>query len=401
MRQGRLIAGMLLSMSVGVGASGCFSGGVWQVPPQESLVTDLTAETLPRVARSQQADAPNPSFRPPAAGPVATPPPLPPTPGGTKQVSLIPTKNVRVNVRAWINGKPIFDEEVMQAIAPNLLREVSSMPEPQRSERLAEVYNQTLENLIDQEVAYQDAVGKLQKGNKKALEKLRKLADDQFQEQMKKIRDSNRATEEQIRDVEHTLRRQMERNFISTEYIRSRIFPIMNSAIGPKEIEEYYKTHLNEFQRLDTLKWQDVFIAVGPKYPTVADARRFAEQLIGQVRTEADFSKLLAYDDGDSKFRNGEGLGTRKGEIKPPEVEEILFRLKDGQIGPVIEISTGVHIVRVVSREYAGQIPLDVKTQNLIRNKLRNQVAEREHKQILRVLKGRSTIEIVKDKTDE
>jgi parvulin-like peptidyl-prolyl isomerase len=390
---------MLLGLGAGLCVTGCFTGGINQVPGLESLATDLTAEASPRVARSQQPNPSDPRFRPQLAPPTLTPPPPPPPASGNsiQQLSLTPAKNVRVSVRAWVNGKPIFEDEVMQGLSPNVMRELSTMPEPRRSERLSEVYNQALDGIIDQEVAYQDAVHKLEAGNKKTLEKLRKAAEEKFEQQMKKIRDSNKATEAQIKEVEHILRKQTERGFISGEYLHSRIFPLLAQRACAPAIKEYYETHKNEFVRLDTVQWQDVFIAVGPKHPTVAHARRFAEDLIGQCRTGEDFAKLIQYDDGDSKFRNGAGLGTHKGDIKPPEVENVVFRLREGQIGPVIELSTGVHIVRVTKREYAGQIPLDDKTQKLIENKIKNQVFEHEYKRIMRELRSRATIEIERE----
>src|SRR5207253_6305316 len=112
MRQGKWIAGLLLGASAGLWITGCFSGGVYQVPGNESLATDLTAETAPRLARSQQLEPPDPKYRPQAAPPLAPPPPQSGN-NGTAQVSLIPTKNLRVSVRAWVNGKPIFEDEVM------------------------------------------------------------------------------------------------------------------------------------------------------------------------------------------------------------------------------------------------------------------------------------------------
>src|SRR5262249_16983910 len=98
----------------------------------------------------------------------------------------------------------------------------------------------------------------------------------------------------------------------------------------------------------------------------------------------------------DSKFRNGEGLGTHRGEIKPPELEETLFRLREGDVA-VIPIATGVHVVRVTKRENAGPIPLDAETQKRIQSKIKNQVLEHEHKRIVRELRNRATIEITKD----
>ena len=392
MRQRTWIAATLLSVSAAIGVTGCFTGGIYQVPPGESLPADLTAETPPRVARAQQPALP--AALPPQAVPSPVPPPLPSDNGGITQTSLTPAKIVRVSVRALVNGKPIFEDEIHQLISPALMRALAGVPEPQRSERLTEEYNKALEGIIDQEVAYQDACRKLQAGNKQALVKLKQKANEEFEKQLKRIRDSKKVTEEQIAEVKHLLKRQTERAFIAKEYMFSRIIPILNLQAGALAIQDYYNTHLNEFQRVDSVKWQDVFIAVGPKCPTVAQAKRFAEDLIAQCRTNDDFAKLSKYDDGDSKFRDGAGLGSRRGEIKPPELEDTLFKLEEGRIGPVIAMTTGVHIVRVTKREFAGQIPLDVKTQKLIENKIKNQVFEHEYKRIVRELRSRSTIEI-------
>src|SRR5262245_56812033 len=106
MRQGRWIAAMLLGMGMVPGVSGCFTGGIYQVPDNESLATDLTAESTPRLARAQQIDPSEPKVRT-QFGPVSTssspPPPPLPADSGISQTSL---KNVRVSVRAWVNGKP-------------------------------------------------------------------------------------------------------------------------------------------------------------------------------------------------------------------------------------------------------------------------------------------------------
>jgi peptidyl-prolyl cis-trans isomerase SurA len=404
MRRCKWMGAVLVGLNASLWLSGCFTGGIWQVPGHESLAGDLSLDEKPRVARSQLPDPPNPNFRPPLGQliPVAPPPPPPPSSGdGIKQTNLA-IKTVRVSVRAYVNGKPIFDDEVMQAMNHNALRELNSMPEPRRSEEMTKLYNQALEGIIDQELAMQDAIRKLEAMNKQALEKLKKYAALEFEKQLKRVRDSGKITEEQIREVENTMRRQTERSLISGEYMRSRIKPIVDSAASPGVIKDYYDTHLNEFQVPDSVEWQDVFIGIGPKHPSVADAKRFAEDLIAQCRTNDDFTKLFQFDDRDSNYRNGNvGQGTLRKQIRPAEVEEALFQLKAGQIGPVVALSTGVHMIRVIKREYAGLTPLNEKTQKLIETKIRNDVAEKEYKRIIRELRSRATIEIIRQRTDE
>jgi uncharacterized protein YneF (UPF0154 family) len=75
----------------------------------------------------------------------------------------------------------------------------------------------------------------------------------------------------------------------------------------------------------------------------------------------------------------------------------MLLPVKEGQIGPVYELPTGVHIYRVVKREYAGQVPLNEQTQKAIRRKMENQLAEREIRQLVRELRERSVICIIRE----
>src|SRR5262249_24918937 len=126
-----------------------------------------------------------------------------------------------------------------------------------------------------------------------------------------------------------------------------------------------------------------------------AEARRFGEQLINQARAGTDFQKLaLQYDQGDSRYRDGEGYGQRRGEIQPPEAEQYLFQMKSGDFG-LNGMANGVHVFRVVKRDRAGVLPLDDKLQTTIRNKLKYDVWEREYKKIVAGLKARATIEIL------
>jgi parvulin-like peptidyl-prolyl isomerase len=313
-----------------------------------------------------------------------------------------PLGKVRVSVRAWVNEKPIFDEEVRNACYPFLL-ETERMVEPQRSAKQIEIFQRELDNIIDREVIMQDIHQKLAK-NPKVMEKLTASANKEFQKQLESMKKRAKLkTDEDLKALVASqgttiegMRRQFERSFISTEYMKSRIFGITDQ-VGHQEIKEYYDQHQNEFQRLDSVKWQDVFIAVGPKHPTSADARRFAEELVERLRHGEDFNKLLDYDDGDSHYRNGDGYGQRRGEIKPPEVEAYLFKMKDGDIGPVVELSTGVHVFRLVKREFAGQLGFTDTVQATIRGKLRGEIANREYKRIIKELRSKAIIEIVRD----
>ncbi len=302
-------------------------------------------------------------------------------------------------VAATVNNQVILTEEVIAAAYPGLLA-ARELPEPERTQRRAEIYNQVLNQLIEREVVLQDAFAKLEKVGKKNLEKLKEEASDQFEKTMLRnwMKGGNFKTEDELREylkkqgVSLEMQRRLwERNFMYMEYLRSVVHPYIDE-VGPKQIFDYYDKHPEDFHRPDSVQWQDLFVSVSEKHPTPADARRFAEELAEHARHGEDFAKLAEqYDNGDSAFRHGAGIGAKRGEVRPPEVENVLFQLKEGETA-VVELETGFHVVRVVHRDYEGPTPLDEKTQKQIKEKLTNEIAQTEMKRIVNKLKHKAII---------
>ncbi|MSQ93153.1 MAG: peptidyl-prolyl cis-trans isomerase [Gemmataceae bacterium] len=370
--------------------SGCVSLPEY-AEPRQSLAANLSVPE--RVARPQMQDVPAVQLKKPAGFGESTTT-APPTGSGAVQTSFASRGSLRVKVRAWVNGRPIFEDEVMQALAGPDLRRVQSLPEPQASEEMAKLMNSVIDNLIDQELMFQDAVKKLEKANPRALDKMKDEVEKDLDRSVQRMRAAN-VPEDDIRRLEPTARRMMERNTISAIYARSRIMPTVQSLITLTQIREHYEAHLEDYRSEDKVAWQDIFIPTGANLPTLEDARRFAEELVNRCRTQDDFNRLMVYDD--RKVQNCEGIGSRRGEIKPAEVEDALFKLRDGEIGPVILISTGVHLIRVTKREYKGQRLLDDAVQKEIRRKLEGELMDREYRRIARDLRQRAVWWIERD----
>ena len=388
--------------------SGCASELPDWARSQHSYAEDISLKAAP-VVRLQTPDGPAVTLKQPLLPPPepASKPPIPAQPdSGIQQTSYANRGKVRVRVRAWVNGRPIFDDEVMQGAGPEM-RRVYSLPESQRSEKMTELLNAVIDQIVDQELMYQDAVKKIEKSSgKHMLDKLRDFVDQEFDKSVQKMRDG-KVPEDQIREIEPIARRMLERNLISTEYARSRIKPTLDS-IGMRDIREYYETHLNEFMTLDKVVWQDIFIPTSKNLPTIEDVKRFAEELLNRCRTAEEFNQLMVYNEGDSKLRGGEGLGQRlghkresgeweHGDIRPLELDEPLSKLSEGQIGPVVPFSTGVHLIRVTKREYKGQLPLNDQVQKQIRKKLESQLADREYRRIVRELRTRAVVRVERE----
>jgi peptidyl-prolyl cis-trans isomerase SurA len=307
---------------------------------------------------------------------------------------------VAARIRATVNGEPILDEEVRDAIYPFLILS-REWPEPERSQKRAEIFRQQLQHLIEREVVLQDMFGKL-KERPQILDKLKEAAGKEFDKKMRENRKRLKInSEDEFKAYLHaqgmtieSIRRQIEREFMAMEYMRNRLIPMLDRAVTLEQIVEYYQKHPEEFSAQDSVVWHDIFIDAG-KYPNRDAALQAAQAVVAKARQGENFLQLVAqFDNGDSSYRHGEGTGHRRGEIKPPEAEPYLFKMTDGEIGPIVEQANGYHVIRLVKREFAGIKPLDEKIQKAIRSKMEGEVWEREYKRMLAELKRNASIEI-------
>jgi hypothetical protein len=343
----------------------------------------LNAEPPPTL-RAQKADLDS-------AAPDAAPPDTPPKIEG----------QVMSRVRATVNGKPILEDELRETCwLP--LRQIANAPEPQRTNLQKEIINAKLNELIDREVLYTEAEARLGKRDE-VWGKLRDYAEKEYDKQVKSMEQRSGAKdEEELKKALETqgmtlfnLKRQITRSFVANEFARSIIFKEIE-ALGHPEFLRYYEEHPGEFQNEDRVHWQDIFLD-DTGFANRDECRKLAEKIAEQAREGTSMADLSEkHNMGESKYRKGEGLGQKRGEVKPSEVEGYLFGMKEGQI-MLVEFPTGYHIIRLDHRDFAGPQPLDKQTQLEIKRKLSNIIADREYKRLLKEMRSKATIQILLD----
>ena len=79
-----------------------------------------------------------------------------------------------------------------------------------------------------------------------------------------------------------------------------------------------------------------------------AEAMKKASAIVGRVRSGGDFAQVATAesDDINSAPRGGQ-LGPVKRGMLPPEIEFVIFALKDGQISDPVRSQFGIHIFQV------------------------------------------------------
>jgi parvulin-like peptidyl-prolyl isomerase len=191
------------------------------------------------------------------------------------------------------------------------------------------------------------------------------------------------------------VQRQFTRQFMAQEYLRNRVLSTLEGVIDFDQLRDYYDQHSEEFKVEDSVEWEDIFIsASNSKYKNREEARQTAEKVAERLRKHEDIVTLCKeFDDGTATLRKGAGDGHKRGEIRPVELEPVLFRMKDGEVGPVLENSNGFHVFRLVKRQHAGKEPFDEEVQQTIRGKIRSMLFAREAKRFVSELKHRAVIE--------
>lgn len=324
----------------------------------------------------------------------------------TAATSLAPAAladgTVAVRAIAYVNGQPIFDFELRDAMLQRM-REVANLDEPLRSKKLKEIEEQELDRLIEREVILEDCFARLKKIKGKAMEELQRAATREFENWLRQFKTStNLKSDSEVHEVlaaqgtsADNIRRQLERSFMSMEYMRNLILPKIQ-VIPLADVNDYYREHRDEFTEPDRAKWQDIFIDAS-KFSNKLAAKDYAEQIITRLRGGEDFVALSRklHDSGINPLLSADGIGEKRGEIQPPEVERALFQLESGQISAPIEMPGGYHVVRVLERRKAGIKPLTPEVQADIRKRIQSTIADREYRRLVEEMKSKAIVYVV------
>jgi hypothetical protein len=178
------------------------------------------------------------------------------------------------------------------------------------------------------------------------------------------------------------IRRQWKRTFITQELLRS-LAAEHFERIDLQTILAYYTLHPQEFIVDDGVIWQDLFLS-DSQNPSHHVTWQRANNLISRIRLGESFSTLAECEgDAESALRkNAAGVGYKRGDIRPQELENALFSMNEGEVA-IIDVRSGFHIIRLLKRHRNGKLPLTYTIQSEIRNKLFDAIVERVKRRII------------------
>lgn len=312
--------------------------------------------------------------------------------------------DAQVRIVASLGNNPIYESEVREAVYQRM-GEFMRFTQSQRVAKEREIFREELRKIIERELVVDEMIATLTAKKQTAmLAKLRETASKEADNRLKEFKkDRGIPSDAEFRAVLRSqgltlagIRRQIERSFMMQTYLREKLTPMMDK-VSLADLREYYAEHASDFKAEDSVKWQDLYVEK-ERFKTADEALQYATSLSNRAARGEDFIKLVAdHGMGDSKLRNGAGVGEKPGDIFPQELEPAILSLKVGQV-TIKETESGFHILRVAERSYAGTQPYTEKLQAEIRRKLQNQIFEREAKRFIDTLWKRSQPQIWADK---
>lgn len=203
---------------------------------------------------------------------------------------------------------------------------------------------------------------------------------------IERIKVQNNLTDEQLQQAlaNQGLTMESYRKQIAEEIGRALL---INREIGarvnvtPQDVERYYKEHEEEFARPEQIRVRHIFLPVAPA--ASADEEKEARALIGEIHQRAvageDFAVLAdTYSQGPGAGQGGD-LGYFKRGQMAPEIEEVAFALKPGEVSQPFRTGAGFHLLKVEEYTGAGKKELTPEVAEEIKRKLYNEALRRRY----------------------
>lgn len=293
-------------------------------------------------------------------------------------------------VAAVINDEAITQSELEMYLRPIYEGLRQQFEGEDLMQRLNETRLKLLNQMIEDRLVFQKAKAMDLKANESEIE--------EEVDRLKKRYPSEEALEKEMASQGYSLsglreniRRQILVRKLQDIEVRSRV------VVSPREIEEYYKSHISEFEQELRMK----LLSITTRKSKEAEekglvdevAKKKIQSIETRIRNGEDFASLARQFSEDSHAGEGGQVGwVRKGEFLS-SIEKALHDLNQGAISPVLETAAGYHLFRIEEKDPGKVSPLN-EVREKIRTILFREKAEKRFKEWMEELKAQAYISV-------
>ncbi len=283
-------------------------------------------------------------------------------------------QSVSKDVAATVNGRPISYAELDRAVNA----QIPNPPTKSNSDQATQLRLETLRSLIDNEILVQRAEkAGLLASDVEVDAKFNEVKAPYTQEQLQKVLDQKKMT---VAELKSQIRREISVQKLIVKEISSHI------SISDNDLATFYNANKAGFNLAEN-KVHLAQILVTPKPdPNVnnlksdkaqndAEANTKIHNLELRIRQGEDFGSLAQnYSEDTASAPNGGDLGFVPESALAnanPELRNGILDMTPGQVSPIIHTQEGYRIIKLISKEPAGQRQLsDPRVQEEIRKGL-------------------------------
>lgn len=332
-------------------------------------------------------------------------PPLPAMLLAGLAVSVAPVAAQRVGSLADSTDRTsAYSGSVVEEIIARVNDQVISKSDYQRAEQeleqearqqnwtqqqIMEQRHDLLRSLIDRQLLLSE--GK-QLGISGETDVVKRLDEIRKQNHLESMEDLQKAVESQGISYED-FKEQIREGVITQQVISQEVGA--HIQIAPSEIEAYYKSHPQEFQRPESVKLNEILIATPnpDDAAQVAAAEKKANDIETRLKAGGEFATIAKAESGGPTAQEGGRLGEYKRGDLPKVMEDATFDLQPGQFTQPIRTRQGWLILQVTAHEKGGVAPLE-DVQNQIQEQVGMSKMEPALRQYLTTLRDQAYIDI-------
>jgi len=266
----------------------------------------------------------------------------------------------------------------LRDVEPELRRQYRNQPQVYQ-QKLADARSESLDRLIEQKLI-------LHEFNTAGYVLPESVIDEYVQEQLQSVAGGDRVTLTKTLQAQgltyEKWRQQLRERFIVSQM---RVKNVQSELIiSPYKIETYYLAHEDEFKLADQVKLRMIVLNT-PAGADVEQSRKLAEEIVAKIKEGAAFSEMAAvYSQG----RNpGGDWGWIERKVLRPELADVAFSLKPGEMSGVIETPGALYLLLVEDKRTSHVRPLSEVRDEIERTMLTAERARLQKQWIARLRK--------------
>ena len=290
---------------------------------------------------------------------------------------------------ARVNGTGLPQDQLERAFEEDLRLRRVNVAEIRSPERLKRMKRDVLNNLVEQELFWQQAKAAGTVATADEVEQACRVAKEQFK--------SEEAFDRRLRADGLTLesyRELLKKQLSARAYVNAVVAKL--PAVTDAQVHQFYVDNPGQFHRPEALRARHILVRVagGESEEQRAAKRSRIDQVLKEARAGADFAELArTHSDAPTKQWGGELDPIVRGQ-GAAGLETIAFALAPGQVSDVQSVPEGFEILKVESRSEAITVS-EEQASAAIRNHLQELDAKAAVQNEVERLRSAGNIEIL------